>query len=193
MATFGFSVGDFVALGVLIHSVAKSLSESRGSADQIRSVLALLSSVSSAADEARRICVMVDGSALRSQPSSISNAISQEVLLLHRIIEDFTAKSKSYTESLICLRGPRAKREWKKVTWRMFHENDIRELESTLQCHLTALNMYIVAHLRLISYPTSHGIPLIRSVRPLTRHGVFWLTSKKRGSRPCRRCHLIFR
>ena len=155
MAPFGFSVGDFITVGILIHSVAKALSESRGSAAQIRSTVQLLSSLSTAISEASTIFATSEArspSALGGASPSVINGIVTETLLCRQLIEAFLKRSKSYTDALVNGQGARMKREWKKVTWCLFHEKDIQTLEMGLQGHLFALNLYIITDLRSASF-----------------------------------------
>ena len=151
MAPFGFSVGDFIAVGILIQTVAKALSESRGSSAHIRSTVQLMSSLSAAISEASAIFTTAEAlppAAIGGAPPSVINGIVTETLLCRQLIEAFLKRSKSYTDALVNGQGARTRREWKKVTWCLFHDKDIHSLEMGLQGHLFALNLYIITDLK---------------------------------------------
>lgn len=155
MASFGFSVGDFVSAIVLVRKVGKALSESRGSPNEVSSAVQLLSSVAGALEESRAIFISTETTSGLHSPS-ILNGIITETKICKKIIEDFMQRSRSYTDALANGQGSRAKREWKKVTWCLFHDNDIRNLQHHLQSHLLALCMYNVAHSRYVfDHPTT--------------------------------------
>lgn len=150
MVPFGFSVGDFVSAIALAQKIGKALSESRGSSYEINAAVQLLSSVAAAVEESRLIFVAAESLNGIHSPS-ILNGIVTESQKCRQIMDTFMTRSKSYTNALVNGQGSRAKREWKKVTWCLFHEKDIHNMENNLQCHLTALCMYNVAHLRFVS------------------------------------------
>jgi hypothetical protein len=147
MVPFGFSVGDFVSLIALAQKVGKALKESRGSAHEIRSAVQLLNSVAAAVEESRAIFVAAESS-VGVRSTSVLNGIISESIICKQIIENFMTRSRSYTDAMVNGQGSRVRREWKKVSWCLFHDKDVHSLESHLQCHLVALAMYNIAHSR---------------------------------------------
>lgn len=60
-------------------------------------------------------------------------------------MDKFLGGSKQYAESLIERRGGWAKRNWKKIKWSLYKQEDVQKLERVLQGHLCAFNIYASA------------------------------------------------
>jgi hypothetical protein len=151
MAAFGFSAGDFVAVIKLVSDIGTALSESRGSVNEVRSIVQLLASLTNALEEAKTVFsayLLSSSPAEKQEAASIINGMVMEIKICHEIILDFLRRSRSYTEVLLNGKGSRVKREWKKISWCLFRQDDVRALERMLQGHLFALNVYTSAQFR---------------------------------------------
>jgi hypothetical protein len=141
--SFGFSAGDFFALTQLIFDVSKALSDSAGSKAEyqglVQTLLSLLRSINSAEELALRCSL---GSAAALEPSFVAplNAIAREREICHKLIEAFMVKSEKYTASFI--HGAGRAKAIKKLTWRLFHADDIQNLERELSVHVDAIQFY---------------------------------------------------
>lgn len=141
--SFGFSAGDFLALTHLIFNVSKALSDSAGSQAEyqglIQTLLSLLRTINAAEETALRCSL---DSAASQDPSFLAplNAITREREICHKLIEDFMAKSEKYTASFI--HGTGRAKAIKKLTWRLFHADDVQNLERKLRVHVDAIQFY---------------------------------------------------
>ena len=141
--SFGFSAGDFFALTQLIFKTTKALSDSAGSKAEyqglIQTLLSLLRSINSAEELALRCSL---GSADALDPNFVAplNAIAREREICQKLIETFLVKSEKYTASFI--HGSGRAKAIKKLTWRLYHADDVQILERELSIHVDAIQFY---------------------------------------------------
>lgn len=148
MATFGFSVGDFIAFLGVVKDVTKALKESSGSASEYRGLIQTLESL----DQALTISGLVYLQ-WQSLPATAGYRKSSQAMingmLFHRqqckeLIDGFLTSTKSYGNAFL---GPfpgygsGVKKNFRKITW-LFQKDKVFKLELNLQRHLKALQIY---------------------------------------------------
>jgi hypothetical protein len=154
---FGISVGDFVAVIKLLNDVTRAVSQTRGSEARLKSVIQILTSLTDAINNARVAYTdWTSSSPLEKRKAAPAmNGIIMETQLCAKIITDFLDRSRSYTDSLINGKvdgkGSKMKREWKKISWFLFREEDALQLGRDLQGHLLALVLYSSAQMKYYS------------------------------------------
>jgi hypothetical protein len=139
--SFGFSVGDFIAVGKLIADITSCLKEAGGSKSEYRDVVLELECL-------RKALVHLDR--LQSQPGNLStDSIKYAALSCRRPLEEFLGKLKRYETSL----GPSAtgsRSAWKapvdKVRFRFSGSDEVRRIQSYLSVHIGTLNMLLAEH-----------------------------------------------
>jgi hypothetical protein len=145
MASFGFSVGDFVTCLNLIREVAQALNGSRGSASEYKSLFQTLVSLNQTLAASELIYLQWDtqvaGPAYKKNASAMINGILFERQKCKELLESFLKTSQPYTDAFIWERGKAVVRNWRKVTW-LFQREEVKKLERELQRHLQALRIY---------------------------------------------------
>ena len=138
--SFGFSVGDFLAVGKLIADITSSLKDVGGSKSLYHDVVLELECL-------QKALVHLD----RLQPQSESrnvDSIKYAALSCKRPLEEFLAKLRRYEASL----GPRATAgsSWKapidKVRFMATQSDEIRKMQSYLSVHVGTLNILLAEH-----------------------------------------------
>ncbi|SPN99173.1 uncharacterized protein DNG_02208 [Cephalotrichum gorgonifer] len=136
--SFGFSVGDFIAVGKLIADISSCLKDVGGSKTEYQDLIREL-------DCLQKGLAHLD----KFQPSSstIADSIKYSALSCRRPLEEFLGKLKRYDSSL----GDRATgRSWKapvdKVRFMLGHSEDVRKLQSYLSVHVGTLNILLAEH-----------------------------------------------
>ncbi|KAI9800540.1 MAG: hypothetical protein M1825_004089 [Sarcosagium campestre] len=146
----GFSVGDVVALGKLIHNVVTALKKSRGAASDYTSLLVALSSLHQSIQACSAVFVSrsfdSDSSAVVDSKTPILNGLVYEVKCCTLLLEDFLLSSRKYAESLLnCPPRKKFKDEWRKVVWFIYKTEDVTKLERDLRSHIQAFQLYTLA------------------------------------------------
>jgi hypothetical protein len=145
MASFGFSVGDFVTCLNLIREVAQALSDSRGSASEYKSLFETLVTLNQTLAASELIYLQWDTEATsptyKQHATAMINGILFERQKCKELLESFLKSSQPYTNAFVKERGRAIVRNWRKVTW-LFQKEDVNVLERKLQRHLQALRIY---------------------------------------------------
>lgn len=138
--SFGFSVGDFIAVGKLIADITSCLKESGGSKSEYCDLVLELE------------CLHKTLLHLDRLPSSQGNSrsvdsIKYAALSCRRPLEEFLGKLKRYEASL----GPSTKSStWKtpvdKVRFHLGARDEIRKMQSYLSVHAGTLNILLAEH-----------------------------------------------
>lgn len=161
---FGFSVGDFIAVGSLALQIKNALDDSRGSTAEYQALCGTLLSLNRAIHAASFIFFYPPSKASSSLDTSCLNGIGHELDSCKKLMEDFLVASKQYTESLLTVRqGRKFKDEWRKITWSLYGSEDVQKLQANLQGHLEAFQLYTSAiiwcvFLRGLRGPSSQGL-----------------------------------
>lgn len=141
---FGFGVGDFLAVGDLARRIAKALSESRGATAEYKSLGELLLSLNSSLHAASAIFFSSDAGNLST--TALLNGVRHELECCKRLMDEFLRNSRQYTETLLNGRpGRRFRDEWRKITWSLYRDEDVKNLQGKLQGHIAAFQMYTFA------------------------------------------------
>ncbi|KAK5652130.1 hypothetical protein OQA88_10772 [Cercophora sp. LCS_1] len=138
--SFGFSAGDFLAVGKLISDVVLCLKEAGGSKSEYCDVVLELECLQKALVHLDQLKPPRDGAL---QVDSIKYA----AISCRRPLEEFLAKLKRYETSL----GPRTiSSSWKapvdKVRFMISEKDDIRKMQSYLSVHVGTLNMLLAEY-----------------------------------------------
>ena len=141
--SFGFSVGDFIAVSGLIRTLVDALDSDTGSSaqysrlsDELKSLQSALLAVQDLVQKPRR-----DG---KSYASTI-NAITYQMKCCRKLIEDFNADMEKYRESL-CHGGSRwkVKDNWRKISYKIFKDEDVVMLKDSLGRRVEAINLLLL-------------------------------------------------
>lgn len=137
--SFGFSVGDFIAVGTIIADIISSLQEAGGSKSEYQELVRELESLQHALRHLDKL-----------QPSSSStnvDSIKYAALSCRRPLEEFLAKIKRFDKSLGVWgkQGP-IKSAAGKLRWSFGQEDEIRKLQSYLNIHVGTINILLAEH-----------------------------------------------
>jgi hypothetical protein len=145
MATFGFSVGDFVTCLQLIREVVQALNDAKGSASEYQSLFQTLVSLNQSLAASELIYLQWNTQAAtpvyKKHATAMINGILFERQKCKQLMENFLKSSQPYTDAFIKERGKAVVRNWRKVTW-LFQKEEVNKLERELQRHLQALRIY---------------------------------------------------
>jgi hypothetical protein len=169
--SFGFSVGDFLAVAKLIASITTSLKATGGSSSDYQELVRELTLLQRA---------LTDIEHLTGPPVELPsiNAIKCSALNCQYVLDEFAGKLRRYENSLghgavaeeerasaetstpaetprkrkRCLQLPRTKynastslvKAGKKVGWELFMKDDVRDLRAYLTSHVGSLNMRMI-------------------------------------------------
>lgn len=132
---FGFSIGDFIAVGDLALKIAKALDESRGATADYKSLFEFLLSLNRALQATSAVFLRLESYGNSLFDTAPLNGMRHALGCFKRLIEDFLNASRKYTESLLNGKG-RFKDEWRKTKWCLYNEDEVRKLQTKLQGHL---------------------------------------------------------
>ncbi|KAK0619586.1 hypothetical protein B0T14DRAFT_519521 [Immersiella caudata] len=137
--SFGFSAGDFIAVGKLIVDVTTCLKDVGGSKAEYGDVVAELECL-------QKALVHLDQLKPQGHPISI-DSIKYAALSCRRPLEEFLSKLKRYEASL----GPRATgTSWRtpadKIRFMVTQKEEIRKIQSYLSVHVGTLNILLAEH-----------------------------------------------
>jgi len=167
---FGFSIGDFIAVGALAYQIAQALSETRGAVSDYSSLIELLRSLSGSLQTVSDFISSLSMRAAVKPDIALINGINYHVKCCQRLLCQFTVNitsysnsfdtlrdwlliyslglqldSKKYTESLFNGKGRYLQKEIRKIKWSLYKADDAHKLEQRLQGHADAFQVYLVA------------------------------------------------
>lgn len=148
MVEFGFSLGDFVAVGDLVFRVTKALKERGGSSDDFTRLTTSLDSLLRCLRVTSAIILELsfDRRSGSAEPEpSVLNGIKHALEECQKLLRSFLKASENYTLTLL----PQSKRyslsrEWSKIKW-LTCERDVKRLERDLNLHVQAFQVYSMA------------------------------------------------
>ncbi|KAI1740091.1 hypothetical protein F4680DRAFT_419658 [Xylaria scruposa] len=165
--SFGFSVGDFIAVASLVHKIIQAIDENKGAATEYKSCVSMLKSLHSCICAIKNSLKFTrDASSFEFHEAALANGVMYEINICMNLLNAFLDNTYKYTASLLpssearnlgeaqtamslfrAGRGTIKKLEeaWTKISWAIFRKEDIRKLESALQPHLSALQLYEMA------------------------------------------------
>lgn len=137
--SFGFSVGDFLAVGKLITDITNSLREAGGSKSEYQELLRELEFLDHALKHLERL--QPGGSPLKLE------SIKYAALSCRRPLEQFLGKIEKYDKALGVYGGENAiKRTTNKLRWAFGEKDEIRKLQSYLNIHVGTINILLAEH-----------------------------------------------
>ncbi|TRX90094.1 hypothetical protein FHL15_009013 [Xylaria flabelliformis] len=165
--SFGFSVGDFIAVATLVHKIIQAIDENKGAATDYKSCVSMLRSLHSCICSIKNSLKLTqDASSFQFHEAALANGVMYEINICMDLLNAFLDSTYKYTASLLhssearnfeeaqtamsLFRAGRAtikklEKSWTKISWAIFRKEDIRKLELTLQPHLSALQLYEIA------------------------------------------------
>ena len=135
---FGFSVGDLIAVGGLVHELVRCLDDSTGSQTQYRSVVNTLNSLQLALDAASTII----------EPETDRLAIERTVKSCWSTVGRFAAKVQKYDGTLgDDTADGRLKKSLRKVQWQL-SSKDVSSFHAEIVAQMIPLNSLLIRHVR---------------------------------------------
>jgi hypothetical protein len=145
MASFGFSVGDFITCLSLIRQVTQALKDSTGSVADYKSFLQTLQSLNQTFTTSELIYLHLQdraaGTKYESNTQAMINGLLYERQQCKGLMESFLKNSTQYTDAFLRRREKAIVRGWRKVTW-LYQKEDISKLERDIQGHMRAMQFY---------------------------------------------------
>jgi hypothetical protein len=138
--SFGFSIGDFVAVGKLVSDIVSSLQSVGGAKSEYQELVSEFQSLRAA------LCHLDQLESRASDPSKVQ-AIKCAALSCRYPLENFLAKIRKYEASL----GPRGqskvgKTATDKLRWMFGDKHDIKQLQTYLNIHIGTINLMLTEH-----------------------------------------------
>jgi len=137
--SFGFSVGDFLAVGKLIADITNSLREAGGSKSEYQELLRELESLDHALKHLDKLPT--------NGASANLESIKYAALSCQRPLEQFLGKIKKYDKALGMWGGANTfKKTADKVRWAFGEKDEIKNLQSYLNIHIGTINILLAEH-----------------------------------------------
>jgi hypothetical protein len=138
--SFGFSVGDFVAVGKLVGDIISSLQSVGGARSEYQEVMRELDSLNKTLQHLDRLGH--DGTS-----SNVVDSLKFTALSCRIPLEDFLAKVKKYEKSL----GPWSRPQivqavTGKLGWTFRRKDDINRMQAYLNMHIGTINILLTEH-----------------------------------------------
>ncbi|KAF2494846.1 hypothetical protein BU16DRAFT_49669 [Lophium mytilinum] len=141
MATFGFSVGDFISALNLTRELIRSLKDSGGSSTEYRDLIGELRSLKRALVEVKRLDL---AESLRRQRVAVEQAAS----LCQNTITNFLRKIRKFEpalgESTSTVRRSKWRASLRKMEWALYKKEEIAAFRAKLAGHTSSINMLLM-------------------------------------------------
>lgn len=136
--SFGFSVGDFFAVGTLVFRIGATLRESTGSSAQYQELVLRF-------DFFETLLKDVHHCITSSQlPPSAVRAIKEHVLKCEPLLRKFDLTTEKYKASLSQGgSGKKIKDSWRKMGWGMYKQHEISALYEGIGRQMDAINLLL--------------------------------------------------
>jgi hypothetical protein len=145
MASFGFSVGDFITCLSLVREITQALRDSTGSVADYKSFLQTLNSLNQSFTTSELIYLQWQNDVRDPKYSSNAQAMINGMLFERQqckiLMERFLKASEPYSDAFLKRHERAVVRGWRKATW-LSQKEEIRKLERDLQGHMHAMQMY---------------------------------------------------
>lgn len=133
--SFGFSVGDFVTIGILISDIVRSLQTIGGAASEYQELVCELRGLRSVLD----IIAQLKGA---SHQISTIDGLKLAALNCQFVLDDFRTKLRKYKASLEAGSSKGVLRDGAaKIRWSLMMKKDVQDLRAYLSGHTSSLNM----------------------------------------------------
>jgi hypothetical protein len=139
--SFGFSVGDFIAVGNLIKDICSCLQEAGGSKAEYHELLRELECLQQALQQLDKLH--------NDSPTSSTNldSIKYAALSCRRPLEHFLAKVRKYDKALgVWGKAGVVKSTADKLRWGFGQKEEIQKLQSYLNVHVGTINILLAEH-----------------------------------------------
>lgn len=138
--SFGFSIGDFVAVGKLIVEISTSLQAISGAKSEYQELARELQSLDIALRHLDRL-------ACETIPSPTVASIKYTALSCRVPLQEFLSKIKKYEKSLgVWSRAGAIKTAADKLRWTFGHNDDTKRLQTYLNVHIGTINILLAEH-----------------------------------------------
>jgi hypothetical protein len=138
--SFGFSVGDFIAVSKLIGEIVGSLRSIGGASSDYQELVRELDSL----DKALRHVLRLDHN---GPPSELVVLITQEILDCKVPLEDIKLKIRKYEKSLGSHSRPNVARATvDKLGWTFLRKGDIEKLQTHLRTHASTISILLAEY-----------------------------------------------
>ena len=145
MASFGFSVGDFVAFLSLVRDISQALKSSTGSVADYKAVLQTLNSLNQTFTTSEVVYLQCQSRSSQlsydHNTQAMVNGMLYERQQCRALMEQFLKASTPYTNAFLRHRGNAIMRSWRQVTW-LSKAQEINKLDRGLQGHMRAMQVY---------------------------------------------------
>jgi hypothetical protein len=137
--SFGFSVGDFLAVGKLIADITNSLREAGGSTSEYQELLRELDSLNHALKHLNKLPT--------NGASANLESIKYAALSCRRPLEQFLRKIEKYEKALGIWGGANPiKKTADKLRWAFGEKDEVTKLQSYLNIHIGTINILLAEH-----------------------------------------------
>ena len=137
--SFGFSVGDFLAVGTLIADITNSLREAGGSKSEYQEPLRELESLNHTLKHLDKL--PTDGASANLESIKFASLSCQQPL------EQLLGKIKKYDKALGIYSGANPiKKTADKLRWAFGEKDEIKKLQSYLNIHIRTINILLAEH-----------------------------------------------
>ena len=140
--SFGFSIGDFVAVGRLIQSIVSSLRAS--SVSDYRELIVELGAL-------QRVLDHIEHLECPPEQEAATNGIKVAALLCHYPLDEFAGKLKEFKGLDVdpvgkATTAKRVKSWGQRLRWGFCMEEEVGKLRAYLMAHVGSLNMRLITH-----------------------------------------------
>jgi len=138
--SFGFSVGDFLAVGKLIADITSSLSAAGGAKSDYQELLRELESL-------RKALVHIDQLKSHGVSSTTLDSIKYASLSCRHPLEQFLTKVRKHEQSLGLQGKPNVfKSTTDKLRWTFGSSEEVKKLQSYLSVHIGTINILLTQY-----------------------------------------------
>jgi len=137
--SFGFSIGDFLAVGKLVADIVSCLQDSGASQTEYRDLMRELKCLQTALVHLDKLTT--------AEPSRELDSIKYAALSSRRPLEEFLARIRKYDKSLgEGSKSNSIKGAVDKIKFPLCHGDEIRKLQAYLSVHIGTINILLAEH-----------------------------------------------
>ena len=139
--TFG-SVGDIIALSIIVKDLVKALDDSKGSSAEYQEVIRELWALDRVLLEVELLCIKCDSTIELNALRETAHRMADQC---RRSIEAFLKKIKKYGPSLQDGgSGSIVRDTTMKIRWQVAHADDLTKFRAEINAHCSAINMLLL-------------------------------------------------
>lgn len=138
--SFGFAVGDFIAVGKLIHDIIDCLQSVGGARSEYQELIREFETLKTALQRLDKL-----GNSTHTSPTI--DSIKFAALSCRHTLEEFLSKARNYDQSLGLRGGSSLVRRTKdKLRWSFAQKDDVERLQHYLNIHIGTINILLIEH-----------------------------------------------